>query len=71
MKKYAADIEESMAFLMSGDLKQSLGQSDAVAHLNKAKNLLENAGLKTHGQAISTIIKRAETVDDSDIEVTA
>jgi hypothetical protein len=70
MRKYAADIERSMAFLVSGDLKKSISHSDAVAHLAKARNLLENVGRKAHSQAISTIIKRAESIDDSDIEVT-
>ncbi len=70
MKKFAADIERNMAFLMSKDLKRSLSQGDAVAHLQKARNLLENLGLKTHSQAINTIIKRATEVDDSNIEVT-
>lgn len=70
MKKYAADIERSMAFLMSADLKKSLGHSDAVAHLVKARNLLENVGRKAHSQAINTIIKRAQSIDDSNIEVT-
>jgi hypothetical protein len=70
MKKYAADIERNMAFLMSADLKKSLNQDDAVAHLEKARNLLENLGLKTHSQAINTIIKKAVEIDDTNIEVT-
>jgi hypothetical protein len=69
MKKYAADIEKSMAFLMSQDLGKSLNASDAVSHLSKARNLLENLGLTTYSSAVSAIIKRAELIDESDIEV--
>jgi hypothetical protein len=69
MEKYAADIERSMAFLMSGDLKKSLAADDAVGHLVKARNLLENVGLVTHSRAIDNIIKQAKEVDESDIEV--
>ena len=70
MKKYAADIEQSMAFLMGGDLKKSLAHSEGMNHLVKARNLLKNAGLTKHCQAIDVIIERAGAVDDSDIEVT-
>lgn len=69
MKKYAADIEASMAFLMGGDLKKSLAHSDGMTHLIKARNLLKNAGLTKHCQAVDVIIERASIVDDSDIEV--
>lgn len=69
MKKYAADIERQMDFLMSGNLKKSLAANEAISHLSRARDLLENAGLHTHSAAISAIIKRAETIDESDIEV--
>jgi hypothetical protein len=69
MKKYAADIERSMAFFMSGDLKKSLAADDAIGHLVKARNLLESVGLVTHSRAIDNIIKQAKEVDESDIEV--
>jgi hypothetical protein len=69
MKKFAQQIEQNMTFLMSGDLKKSLNKSDAVSHLTKALALLENAGLKTHSSLVKSIIKRAELIDESDIEV--
>ena len=69
MKKYAAQIEQEMDFLMSGNLKKSLNADDAIQHLSKARDLLENAGLTTHSAAISAIIKKAYSIDESDIEV--
>lgn len=69
MKKYAADIEQSMAFLMSGDIKKSLNAGDAIAHLSKARNLLNNLELTAHRDAVDAIIKRAQSIDESDIEV--
>jgi hypothetical protein len=69
MNKYAADIEKSMAFLLSGDLKKSLGADEAVAHLVKARNLLENVGLSVHSKVVEDIIKKAQEIDESDIEV--
>lgn len=69
MKKYAAQIEQEMDFLMSGSLKKSLNATDAIQHLSKARDLLENAGLTTHSAAISAIIKKAHDIDESDIEV--
>ncbi len=71
MKKYASQIERDMDFLMSGNLKKSLCADDAIQHLSNARNLLENAGLLSHSTAISSIIKRAQTIDESDIEVVA
>lgn len=70
MKKFATDIERDMNFLLSGSLKKSLGASDGIAHLSKARNLLDNIGFKTHSAAISAIIKKAESIDESAIEVT-
>lgn len=69
MKKFATDIENNMAFLLSTDLKKSLGVDEAVAHLAKARNLLENVGFITHSNFINSIIKRASEIDESDIEV--
>ena len=69
MKKFASDIEKNMDFLLSGNLKKSLGASEAISHLSKASNLLENAGFKSYSEAISEVIKKAKTIDDSDIEV--
>lgn len=69
MKKFATDIEQQMSFLLSQDLKKSLGVDEAIAHLSKARNLLENVGLKSHSMAISAIIKKAESIDESVIEV--
>ena len=71
MKKFAAQIERDMDFLMSGNLKKSLNADDAIQHLSKARALLENAGMSSHSAAISSIIKRAQSIDESDIEVVA
>jgi len=70
MKKFTANIERDMAFLLSGDLKKSLGADEAVSYLSKARNLLINAGFETHCAEIDAIIKKAQTIDESDIEVT-
>lgn len=70
MKKFATDIEREMSFLLSSNLKKSLNANDAIEHLSKARNLLENLGHKKHSEAISVIIKKAESVDESAIEVT-
>ena len=69
MKKFAATIERDMAFFLSRDLKKCLGTDEAISYLSKARNLLENAGLKTQCAAIDEIIKRAKTIDESTIEV--
>ena len=69
MEKFAQEIEQSMAFFMSRDLKKSLGANDAIAHLVKAHSLLENAGLQSHCSMIANIIKRAKEIDESAIEV--
>lgn len=70
MQKFAAKIERDMAFILSGDLKKSLGVDEAISSLSKARNLLENAGIQLQCAAIDEIIKRAMTIDDSNIEVT-
>jgi hypothetical protein len=69
MKKIAQDIEQSMEFLLSGDVKKSINKQDAILHLVKAKNLLENVGLLSQSSMIDAIIKRAEKIDDCDIEI--
>jgi hypothetical protein len=71
MEKYVADIEQSMAFLMSGELSKKLRKDEAVQHLSRARDLLEAAGLAVHSARIDTIIKRAQSIDESDIEVSA
>jgi hypothetical protein len=71
MKKFAAQIERDMDFLMSGNLKKSLNADNAIIHLSKARDLLETAGLSSHSAAISSIIKKAKFIDESDIEVVA
>lgn len=71
MKKFAAQIEHDMDFLMSGNLKKSISADNAITHLSKAHDLLENAGLSSHSAAISLIIKKAKSIDESDIEVIA
>jgi len=64
------DLENSMNFLMSpGGIKKALGHDEAISHLEKAKNLLENAGLHAHSAMVSAIIKRASSINDSEIEV--
>ncbi|MCK9567739.1 hypothetical protein M0R72_02165 [Candidatus Pacearchaeota archaeon] len=70
MKNFTANIEHDMAFLLSGDLKKSLGADEAISSLSKARNLLQNAGLELQCAAVDAIIKRAQTIDESDIEVT-
>lgn len=69
MIKCATDIEKSMAFLMSKDLRKTLRADDGVAHLLKARNLLENLGLKEQSETLNKIIRQAITIDDSAIEV--
>lgn len=69
MNKFANDIERNMDFFLSANLKKSLGASEAIQHLSKARNLLENVGFKLHSAAISAIIKKAESIDESTIEV--
>lgn len=65
-----SDIEETMNFLMSPvGIKRALGHDEAISHLEKAKNLLENAGFRTHSAMIENIIKRASSINDSEIEV--
>jgi hypothetical protein len=71
MKKYANQIERDMDFLMSGNLKKSLCTDEAIQHLSRARDLLDNAGLSNSSAAISSIIKRAKYIDESDIEVVA
>jgi hypothetical protein len=69
MNKYAMQIEREMDFLMSGNLKKTLSADDAIQHLSKACELLENAGLTRYSAVISSIIKKAQSIDESDIEV--
>lgn len=69
MEKFAATIERDMAFFLSRELKGALGVDEAISSLTKARNLLENAGLKTQCAAVDEIIKRAKTIDESNIEV--
>lgn len=69
MKKFAKEIENDMSFLLSGDLKKSLAADDAVRHLQKARDLLVNAGFETHAEQIEEIIRRAKSIDESQIEV--
>jgi hypothetical protein len=69
MKNFTANIERDMAFFLSGDLKKSLGADEAISSLLKARNLLENAGMKLQCAAVDAIIKRAKTIDESTIEV--
>lgn len=69
MNKYAKQIEKDMDFLMSGNLKKSLNADDAIKHLSKAIEFLENSNLSSHSAMISSIIKRAQSIDESDIEV--
>ena len=70
MEKFTTNIERDMAFMLSKDLKKSLGADEAVSNLLKARNLLENAGFKIQCAAIDEIIKRTQSVDESVIEVT-
>jgi hypothetical protein len=69
MKNFTKNIEQDMAFLLSGDLKKSLGADEAISSLSKARNLLQNAGFEVHCAAIDAIIKKAQIIDESDIEV--
>jgi hypothetical protein len=69
MEKFTANIDRDMAFFLSRDLKKSLGVDEAISSLSKARNLLENAGLFTYCTAVDAIIKRAQTIDESTIEV--
>lgn len=69
MDKFTGDIERNMNFLMSSDLKKSLSHEEAISHLAKARNLLANAGLMSYSSMVNSIIHRAQTIDDCDIEV--
>lgn len=69
MKNFTTNIENDMAFLLSGDLKKSLGADEAISSLSKARDLLKNAGFETHCAAIDAIINKAKTIDESNIEV--
>jgi hypothetical protein len=69
MEKFTANIDRDMAFFLSRDLKKSLGVDEAISSLSKARNLLENAGLFAYCTAVDAIIKRAQTIDESIIEV--
>ena len=71
MKKFAEQIEENMSFLLGGPVKKSIGKDDAIAHLKKARNLLENAGYTEASEEIGNIITKAASEGDSDIEVSA
>lgn len=60
MKKHEQDIETSMAFLLGGSgLKKYLSNHDAISHLVKAKNLLENAGLSKYASNVNNLIKKS------------
>jgi hypothetical protein len=69
MKNFTTKIEQDMAFFLSRDLKKSLGADEAISSLLKARNLLENAGMTLQCAAVDAIIKRAQTIDESTIEV--
>lgn len=73
MKKFANEVqqlERSVAFLMDADdMKKSLNSNDAILHLSKALSYLEHAGLESHSSLVKSIIKRAQTIDESNIEV--
>lgn len=70
MKNFTTTIERDMAFLLSGDLKKSLGADEAISSLYNARDLLQNAGLEIQCAAIDAIIKKAQIIDESNIEVT-
>ena len=69
MKKFAQQIEDNMSFLLGGQVSSCINKDDAIGHLSKARNLLENAGYTEASSKIDDIIKKASTEDDSDIEV--
>lgn len=73
MDKFATQLENNMAFLLGNKLKPSLVTNEAVLHLKKAKNLLENASLLSdfcevdlvaEACKVNNIIKRATSGDE-------
>jgi hypothetical protein len=62
MNKFAAQIEQDMDFLMSGDVKKSISFDNATLYLKKASNLLRNAGLIVESKQIDNIIIKKERV---------
>jgi len=69
MEKFAAQIEQNMAFMLGGDLKKALGKDEAISHLSKACDYLDNAGRKVKAAEVRDIISKAASIDDTDIEV--
>ena len=74
MTNYAKQIEKSMNLLLSGDYQPSFPREEALSHLVKARQLLENSGyLSKKGNSIAkqidSIIQKTATIDEADIEV--
>lgn len=68
---FSKDIEHSMSLILNPHhLKKCLAKDDAINHLSKARDLLVNLGFNSYSSMIEVIIKRAETIDESSIEVT-
>jgi hypothetical protein len=57
IEKLASDMD----FLMSGKIKKVAAHEEAISHLCKAKNLLENAGLTKQAEMIDIIVSKAIT----------
>lgn len=55
IEKLASDMD----FILGDKLKITIAHNEAVSHLVKAKNLLENAGLSKQAEAVDVIMKKA------------
>ena len=69
MKNIQSEIEQSMVLLLNGDVDKTLQRTSAINHLSKASNLLKNAGMHSFSSKIQDIMKKANTIDESEIEV--
>jgi hypothetical protein len=69
MKKFAEQIENDMAFMLCGTLRQSIQFENAIAHLDKASNLLKNAGFDDDSEFIQTIKKATLNGEYVDVEI--
>lgn len=68
-KSTISQIENNMSFLLGDKLKICLANEDAIAHLSKAKNLLDNAGLFKKASMVCDVMDKVIKIDDQDIEV--
>lgn len=51
-------LVSDMDFILGDKLKITIAHNEAVSHLVKAKNLLENAGLSKQAETVEKIMKK-------------